>query len=65
MCSDRYNEQLERWRKLGAKIGLDEWDIKGGDDVQAEAKMPSYPETNEKIDVANGNHANVESIEAA
>jgi len=65
MCSDRHNEQLEKWRKLGAKIGLDEWDIKGGDDVQAKANMPSYNEINEKLEVANGNQANVESIEAA
>jgi hypothetical protein len=30
MCAERRAEQMERWRKLGAKIGVDEWDIKEG-----------------------------------
>jgi hypothetical protein len=48
MCSERRKEQMERWKKLGAKIGLDEWDIKGGDDPFSEKVLDSAFEPNGK-----------------
>jgi hypothetical protein len=29
MCEERRKSQLERWRNLGAKVGISEWEIKG------------------------------------
>ncbi|KLO17413.1 CRAL/TRIO domain-containing protein, partial [Schizopora paradoxa] len=29
-CAERRAEQMGRWRDLGAKVGLSEWDMKGG-----------------------------------
>lgn len=29
-CAERRAEQMDRWRELGAKVGLSEWDMKGG-----------------------------------
>jgi len=49
MCAERRAEQKERWRKLGAKIGIDEWDIKGGDDSPATVVPPAAVGTNGKI----------------
>ena len=30
LCAGRRAEQMERWRALGAKVGVSEWDIKTG-----------------------------------
>ena len=30
LCNTRREEQMARWRALGARVGLDEWSIKGG-----------------------------------
>ncbi|KAI0077866.1 CRAL/TRIO domain-containing protein [Panus rudis PR-1116 ss-1] len=35
MCEERKKTYLERWRKLGGKIGIKEWDVRGGDDSAA------------------------------
>jgi hypothetical protein len=39
MCDERRARQKERWTKLGAKIGLDEWDIKAGDELLTKASV--------------------------
>lgn len=33
MCESRRKEQMERWRTLGGKVGIKEWDVKVGDGV--------------------------------
>lgn len=30
MCEERQKKQMQRWRELGAKVGLSEWDMKTG-----------------------------------
>lgn len=30
VCNKRREEQMDRWRTLGGKVGISEWDIKGG-----------------------------------
>lgn len=30
MCNKRKKEYMERWRQLGAKVGISEWDYKNG-----------------------------------
>ncbi|EJD06551.1 CRAL/TRIO domain-containing protein [Fomitiporia mediterranea MF3/22] len=30
MCEERRKKQFQRWRKLGAKVGISEWDMKTG-----------------------------------
>ncbi len=30
MCAERKAEQMGRWREMGAKVGLSEWDMKDG-----------------------------------
>jgi len=30
LCKSRHEEQMARWKTLGAKVGIEEWYIKGG-----------------------------------
>jgi len=52
LCETRRNEQRERWRQLGAKVGVSEWEIRG-------SPASSLPEsiTSEKTEVGDVNHA--------
>ena len=34
----RREAQMQRWRELGAKVGVREWDIKEGDKLATDAK---------------------------
>ncbi|KAG8794554.1 hypothetical protein FRC17_008280, partial [Serendipita sp. 399] len=36
LAQERRSRRMERWRELGAKIGLDEWDLKGGSSAEAD-----------------------------
>ncbi|KDQ57118.1 hypothetical protein JAAARDRAFT_35722 [Jaapia argillacea MUCL 33604] len=38
MCAERKAENLERWRSLGGRLGLKEWDFKGGPAVASTAE---------------------------
>ncbi|PVF97228.1 CRAL/TRIO domain-containing protein [Serendipita vermifera] len=49
LCKKRKEEQMDRWRKLGAKVGIDEWAIKGG------PSSPSQPDESEKTPAAETN----------
>lgn len=52
LCETRRNEQRERWRQLGAKVGVSEWEIRA-------SPASSLPDliTSEKPEVGNVNHA--------
>lgn len=48
MCEEKKKVQMERWRKLGAKVGVREWEVRrplegeevgGGDDAAAPASL--------------------------
>jgi hypothetical protein len=45
LCKSRREEQMARWKALGAKVGIDEWSIKGGTPapVVSEAKSVEAP----------------------
>ena len=45
ICDERRHSQMERWRQLGAKVGLSEWDFKS---TNTEGSS-NLPEANEKI----------------
>lgn len=38
LATARREAQMQRWRELGAKVGVREWDLKEGDRLAAEAK---------------------------
>ncbi|KAH8914335.1 CRAL/TRIO domain-containing protein [Atractiella rhizophila] len=38
LCKQRREEQFERWKKAGGRVGEDEWIIKGGEVEQEETK---------------------------
>ena len=44
MTSERRQQWLKTWRDMGGRVGLKEWEFKGGN-VQAE------PVTNEKVEI--------------
>ncbi|KAG8806061.1 hypothetical protein FRC18_006307 [Serendipita sp. 400] len=47
LAQERRIQQMERWRALGAKIGLEEWDLKGGPSATAADSAPvDGPATN-------------------
>jgi CRAL/TRIO domain len=56
MCDERREAQMARWRKLGARVGCDEWDYKseaarvGGDTTMAE-KTPAPQDQNQDVTV--------------
>ena len=33
MCEERRKKHMEKWRALGAKVGISEYEIKAGDEV--------------------------------
>jgi hypothetical protein len=41
LSDQRREEQFKRWKELGGTVGLDEWDIKGGDIVDEKPEEPS------------------------
>lgn len=47
MTDERRKTQMEKWRQLGGKVGLDEWAIKGG----ATPNLESASETSKKTSV--------------
>jgi hypothetical protein len=56
LCDTERNARMDRWRALGGKVGLSEWDIKGGqpsaelsieesNSVQAPGETPAGTDT--------------------
>ena len=41
ITSERVSQDFARWRELGAKVGLSEWDFKGGAKTEEEAHAPN------------------------
>lgn len=40
MCFDRRKEQMERWKQLGGRVGVSEWEMKQSDAAVAKSEVP-------------------------
>ena len=52
VTNNRRQAMMNRWRALGAKVGLREWDMKNGDGASEEVKAPPIVVETEPASVA-------------